>query len=67
MRLSGCDKVASMSVVMHDAEAEQQMLEAAAEQREGEVEELIEEAENVEKASKSSKRKTARAAATTKK
>jgi len=67
MRLSGCDKVASMSVVMHDAEAEQQMLEAAAEQREGEVEELIEEAENVEKASKSSKRKTARAPATTKK
>ena len=57
MRLDGGDKVASMSVVMHDAEAEKAILEAAENQREGEMEELFEEAEMVEKAAKSSKRK----------
>jgi len=57
MRLDGGDKVASMSVVMHDEEAEKALLEAAESQREGEVEELFEEAEMVEKAAKSSKRK----------
>ncbi len=57
MRLDPPDKVASMSVVMHDAEAEKAMLEAAESQREGEMEELFEEAEMVEKAAKSSKRK----------
>ncbi len=57
MRLDGGDKVASMSVVMHDEEAEKAILEAAENQREGEMEELFEEAEMVEKAAKSSKRK----------
>ncbi len=57
MRLDGGDKVASMSVVMRDEEAEKAILEAAESQREGEMEELFEEAEMVEKAAKSSKRK----------
>jgi len=57
MRLDGGDKVATMSVVMHDEEAEKAILEAAENQREGEMEELFEEAEKVEKAAKSSKRK----------
>lgn len=57
MRLDGGDKVASMSVVMHDEEAEKAILAAAENQREGEMEELFEEAEMVEKAAKSSKRK----------
>jgi len=57
MRMDGNDKIASMSVVMHDEEAEKAMLEAAENQREGEMEELFEEAEMVEKAAKSSKRK----------
>ncbi len=57
MRLDGGDKVASMSVVMHDEEAEKAILEAAENQREGEMEELFEEAELIEKAAKSSKRK----------
>lgn len=57
MRLDPPDKVASMSVVMHDLEAEKAILEAAESQREGEMEELFEEAEAIEKAAKSSKRK----------
>lgn len=57
MRLDKPDKVATMSVVMHDEEAEKAILEAAENQREGEMEELFEEAEKVEKAAKSSKRK----------
>ncbi len=57
MRLDGGDKVASMSVMKHDEEAEKAILEAAENQREGEMEELFEEAELIEKAAKSSKRK----------
>lgn len=57
MRMDGQDKVASMSVVMHDEEAEKAILAAAENQREGEMEELFEEAELIEKAAKSSKRK----------
>jgi DNA gyrase subunit A len=57
MRLDPPDKVATMSVVMFDKEAEEAMAMAAEEAREGEVEELFEEAEMVEKAAKSSKRK----------
>ena len=57
MRLDSGDKVATMSVVLHDEEAEREVAEAAAEQREGEMVELFEEAEAIEKAAKSSKRK----------
>ncbi len=57
MRLDAPDKVATMSVVLHDEEAEKAMEEAAEQQREGEMEELFEEAEAIEKAAKSSKRK----------
>jgi DNA gyrase subunit A len=57
MRMDGDDKVASMSVVMHDEDAEKAIAEAAESQREGEMEELFEEAELIEKAAKSSKRK----------
>jgi len=57
MRLDPPDKVATMSVAMHDEEAEKAILEAAESQREGEMEELFEEAEAIEKAAKSSKRK----------
>jgi DNA gyrase subunit A len=57
MRLDPPDKVATMSVVMLDKEAEAAMLAAAEQQREGEVEELMEEAEEVEKAAKRSQRK----------
>jgi DNA gyrase subunit A len=61
MRLTPPDKVATMSVVMLDPEAEKAIAEAAAQAREGEVEELFEEAELVEKAAKKSKRKAAKA------
>lgn len=57
MRLDPPDKVATMSVVMFDKEAEEAMAMAAEEEREGEMEELFEEAEMVEKAAKKSKRK----------
>ncbi len=57
MRLDPPDKVATMSVVMYDKEAEEAMAMAAEEEREGEMEELFEEAEMVEKAAKKSKRK----------
>jgi DNA gyrase subunit A len=57
MRLDPSDKVATMSVVMHDEEAEKAILEAAEQEREGELDVLIEEAEMVEKAAKSSRRK----------
>lgn len=57
MRLDPPDKVATMSVVMFDEAAEKAIAEAALLQREGEVEELFEEAELVEKAAKKSKRK----------
>jgi DNA gyrase subunit A len=62
MRLDPPDKVATMSVVMHDKEAEEAVIAAAEEERAGEMEELTEEMEMVEKAAKRSKRKTAREA-----
>jgi DNA gyrase subunit A len=62
MRLDKGDKVATMSVVMYDKNAEEAMFAAAEEEREGEMDALAEEAEMVEKAAKSSKRKTARVA-----
>lgn len=61
MRLDPPDKVATMSVVLHDEEAEKAIEEAAEQQREGEMEELFEEAELIEKAAKSSKRKAKKA------
>ncbi len=61
MRLDPPDKVATMSVVLRDEEAEKAMEEAAEQQREGEMEELFEEAEAIEKAAKSSKRKAKKA------
>lgn len=60
MRLDPPDKVATMSVVMFDKEAEEAMAMAAEEAREGEMEELFEEAEMVEKAAKKSKKKAAK-------
>ncbi|UPA22303.1 DNA gyrase subunit A [Candidatus Peribacteria bacterium] len=57
MRLDPPDKVATMSVVMFDKEAEEALLLAAEEERAGEAEELFEEAEMVEKAAKKSKKK----------
>jgi DNA gyrase subunit A len=57
MRLDPPDKVATMSVVLRDKEAEEAMAAAAEEVRAEEMEELFEEAENIEKAAKKSKRK----------
>ncbi len=57
MRLDPPDKVATMSVVMFDKEAEEALAAAAEEERAGEAEELFEEAEVIEKAAKRSKRK----------
>lgn len=57
MRLDPPDKVATMSVVMFDKEAEEALALAAEEERAGEAEELFEEAEMVEKAAKKSKKK----------
>lgn len=57
MRLDPPDKVATMSVVMFDKDAEEAILAAAAEEREGETEQLFEEAELIEKAAKKSKKK----------
>ena len=48
MRLNGSDKVASMSVVMRDKEAEEAMQLMAAEEKAGEVEELLEQTEQME-------------------
>ncbi len=47
MRLNGSDKVATMSAVMRDLEAEQAMAEAAAELRAEEVEAIVDEAEEL--------------------
>ncbi len=63
MRLDQGDKVATMSFIRHDPEAEAAILEAAKEQREGEAEALFEEAEAIEKATKKSQRKAAKPAA----
>ncbi|HVW66911.1 MAG TPA: DNA gyrase subunit A [Candidatus Peribacteraceae bacterium] len=57
MRLDPPDKVATMSVVLRDIEAEAAMAQAAEEERAGEMEELFEEAEQIQKAAKKSKRK----------
>ncbi len=62
MRLNAGDKVASVSVVLEDKEAELAMEQAALEQREGEVEELIEEIESIEEVAKKAARKAKRAA-----
>lgn len=48
MRLNGSDKVASMSVVMRDKEAEEMIAQMAQEEREGEVEEILEQTEHIE-------------------
>ncbi len=61
MRLDKGDKVATMSVVLYDKNAEEAMFAAAEEERAGEVEELFEEVEKVERASKRSKRAAAKA------
>jgi DNA gyrase subunit A len=57
MRLNGGDKVATMSVVLRDKESEEAVLQAALEEREGEVEALEEEVEQLEEIEE----KTARA------
>lgn len=62
MRLTAPDKVATMSVVMHDKEAEEAIAAAAEEERAEEMEVLTEEMEAVERAAKRSKKKTADAA-----
>lgn len=62
MRLDKGDKVATMSVVLRDKNAEEAMFAAAEEGREEEMEALAEEMAEVEKAAKSSKRKTAKVA-----
>ncbi|MDB4978948.1 MAG: gyrA [Candidatus Peribacteria bacterium] len=62
MRLNAGDKVASMSVVMEDKAAEEAMAQAAEEAREGEVDELLEEIGQIEKAAKSHERKAKKAA-----
>jgi len=65
MRLNGGDKVATMSVVMEDKEAEAAMLEAAEEQREGEVEVLVEQQEKIERIEKRAAAKAKKAASET--
>ncbi len=62
MRLNSGDKVATMSFVKHDAEAEAAVLEAAKEEREGEVVELFEEAEAIEKVAKKVRKKAEKGA-----
>ncbi len=62
MRLNGGDKVATMSVVMEDKEAEAKMLEAASEQREEEVEVLVEQQEKIERIEKRAAAKAKKAA-----
>ncbi|MDD5623400.1 MAG: DNA gyrase subunit A [Candidatus Peribacteraceae bacterium] len=52
MRLNARDKVATMSVVMHDKEAEEAVMEAAEEQREEEVEAIEKEERRVKRAAK---------------
>ncbi|MBI5155664.1 DNA gyrase subunit A, partial [Candidatus Peregrinibacteria bacterium] len=59
MRLTPPDKVATMSVVMFDKEAEEAIAAAAEEERAEEMEVLTEEMEAVNRAAKRSKKKTA--------
>ncbi|HLD71808.1 MAG TPA: DNA gyrase subunit A, partial [Candidatus Peribacteraceae bacterium] len=63
MRLNARDKVATMSVVMEDKESEAAVMEAAEEQRAGEVEEIKEDLETIEKAEKKSMRAARKAEA----
>jgi DNA gyrase subunit A len=60
MRLNAKDKVATMSVIMHDPESEQAVLEAAEETREGEVLALEEEQAKVERTAKRQRKATAK-------
>ncbi|TSC57784.1 MAG: DNA gyrase subunit A [Candidatus Peregrinibacteria bacterium Greene0416_19] len=62
MRLNAKDKVATMSVVMEDKNAEEAILAAAEEERAGEVEAIEEEAETAEAAVKKAERRAKRAA-----
>ena len=62
MRLNARDKVATMSVVMEDKESEAAVMEAAEEQRAGEVEEIMEEVELIEKVEKKALRAAKKAA-----
>lgn len=62
MRLNGGDKVATVSVVMEDKEAEAKMLEAASSEREGEVEVLVEQQEKIERIEKRAAAKAKKAA-----
>jgi DNA gyrase subunit A len=55
MRLNARDKVATMSVVMHDKESEEAVLAAAEEQREEEVEAIEKEERRVKRAAKAAK------------
>jgi DNA gyrase subunit A len=63
MRLKARDKVASMSVVMVDKDAEEEILQAAAEEREEEVEELKERVAKEERIAKRQKRAPKKATA----
>ncbi|MDD4628616.1 MAG: DNA gyrase subunit A [Candidatus Peribacteraceae bacterium] len=56
MRLNAKDKVATMSVVMHDKEAEEAVLEAAEEQRVEEVEAIEKEERRVKRAAKTAQK-----------
>ncbi|MBM3228084.1 DNA gyrase subunit A [Candidatus Peribacteria bacterium] len=60
MRLNARDKVATMSVIMHDPESEQAVLEAAEEMREGEVQALEEEQAKVERTAKRQRKAAAK-------
>jgi DNA gyrase subunit A len=62
MRLNGGDKVATMSVIMEDKEAEEAIAQAAIEERTGEAEALVEEKEQLEEIEKKMERKAKRAA-----
>jgi DNA gyrase/topoisomerase IV subunit A len=60
MRLNAKDKVATMSVIMHDPESEQAVLEAAEETREEEVLALEEEQAKVERTAKRQRKAAAK-------
>jgi len=62
MRLNAGDKVATMSALMEDKEAEEAIAQAAEEVREGEVGELMEEIEQIEKEAKKAERRAKKAA-----
>ena len=62
MRLKACDKVASMSVVLEDKNAQEEVLQAAAEEREEEVEEVRERLLKEERIGKRQQRETKKTA-----